>query len=98
MTTSAAPLTTVIGALALGIAALALATSGDFFRSALLGIAAYLILNVLLWVAVQSWPAPTVPAPPRVTEVDDEPAELPDDDPVEPSGAPRPPKPADGGA
>jgi hypothetical protein len=84
MTTSAAPLPTVVGALALALAALALATSGDFFRAALLGIAAYLVFNVLLWLAIHAWPAPQ-PTPPRLSAVKDEQDEESEDDTVPPS-------------
>lgn len=82
MTTSAAPLPTVIGALALALAALALATSGDLFRAALLGIAAYLVFNVLLWLAIHAWPALPPPPPPRVGAVTDEQDEEDEDDAV----------------
>ncbi|MCS6802423.1 MAG: hypothetical protein RMM58_13455 [Chloroflexota bacterium] len=82
MTTSAAPLSTVVGALALGLAALALATSGDFFRAALLGIAAYLVFNVLLWVAVQAWSASPPPPAPRVSAAPDVGNDEAEDDPA----------------
>ena len=47
-----------ISGLALAIAAASLALSGDWFRSALLGIAALVVLHILLWVLVQLWPEP----------------------------------------
>ena len=88
MTNSASSLSAAIGALALGITALALATSGDLFRSALLGIAAYLIFNVLLWVAAQAWPAPAPPVASRIADVTDEPAAAVDDEPALPPSPP----------
>ncbi|MFN8535295.1 MAG: hypothetical protein U0556_17295 [Dehalococcoidia bacterium] len=69
----------VIAALALAVGAVSMATSGDLFRSALLGIAALLVLNVLLWAVLQVWPTPEPEPAVRPFHLEDVPTATMDD-------------------
>ncbi len=52
------PGTALAALIALVLAGLSFVTHGSMFFSAMLGIAAWLVFSILLWVAVNAWPAP----------------------------------------